>query len=95
VGFVGIDRAEKVGLGFSRPFMQLEFTYLVPAGSSIRSAADVDRTGVRIAAVRSHLSTVALTPILKHATLVYAETPLSICCVPDTQTQWHQSALRF
>jgi polar amino acid transport system substrate-binding protein len=75
VGFVGIDRAEKVGLGFSRPFMQLEFTYLVPAGSSIRSVADVDRTGVRIAAVRSHLSTVALTSILKHATLVYAETP--------------------
>lgn len=75
VGFVGIDRAEKVGLGFSRPFMQLEFTYLVPAGSSIRSAADADRAGVRIAAVRSHLSTVALTRILKHATLVYAETP--------------------
>src|SRR5258708_35705610 len=75
VGFVGIDRAEKEGLGFSRPFMRLEFTYLVPAGSSIRSAADVDRAGVRIAAVRSHLSTVALTGILKHATLVYAETP--------------------
>ena len=75
VGFVGIDRAEKVGLGFSRPFMQIDFTYLVPAGSSIRSAADVDRSGVRIAAVRSHLSTVALTGILKHATMVYAETP--------------------
>ena len=75
VGFVGIDRAEKVGLGFSRPFMQLEFTYLVPAGSSIRSAADVDQAGIRIAAVRSHLSTVALTGTLKHATLVYAETP--------------------
>src|SRR5258708_7155884 len=41
VGFVGIDRAEKEGLGFSRPFMQLEFTYLVPAGSSIRNIADV------------------------------------------------------
>jgi len=35
----------------------------------------VDRPGVRIAAVRSHLSTVALTGIVKHATLVYAETP--------------------
>ena len=75
VGFVGIDRAEKEGLGHSRPFMQLEFTYLVPAGSSIRSAADVDRAGVRIAAVNSHLSTVALVGIVKHATLVYAETP--------------------
>ena len=75
LGFVGIDRATEVGLGFSQPFMQLDFTYLVPAGSSIRNVADVDRPGVRIAAVGSHLSTVALTRILKHATLVYAETP--------------------
>ncbi|OAI51406.1 hypothetical protein AYO46_08170 [Betaproteobacteria bacterium SCGC AG-212-J23] len=75
VGFVGIDRAEKVGLGFSQPFMQIDFTYLVPAGSSIRSAADVDRPGVRIAAVRSHLSTVALIGMVKHATVVYADTP--------------------
>jgi polar amino acid transport system substrate-binding protein len=55
--------------------MQLDFAYLVPAGSSIRSVADADRSGVRIAVVRSHLSTVALSRILKHATLVYAETP--------------------
>jgi len=75
VGFVGIDRASEVGLGFSQPFMQLDFTYLVPAGSSIRNAADADQPGVRIAVVRSHLSTVALSRILKHATLVYAETP--------------------
>jgi polar amino acid transport system substrate-binding protein len=75
VGFVGIDRAAEVGLGFSQPFMQVDFTYLVPAGSSIRNVADADRPGVRIAAVRSHLSTAALTRILKHATLVYAETP--------------------
>jgi len=75
VGFVGIDRATEVGLGFSQPFMQLEFTYLVPAGSSIRTVADADRPGVRIAVVDSHLSTVALKRILKHATLVYAETP--------------------
>jgi polar amino acid transport system substrate-binding protein len=75
VGFVGIDRAIEVGLGFSQPFMQLDFAYLVPAGSSIRNVADADRPGVRIAVVRSHLSTVALSRILKHATLVYAETP--------------------
>jgi len=75
LGFVGIDRATEVGLGFSQPFMQLDFTYLVPAGSSIRNVADADRPGVRIAVVGSHLSTVALSRILKHATLVYAETP--------------------
>ena len=47
----------------------------MPAGSSIRRMADVDRPGVRIAAVRNHLSTLALSRILKHAELVTAETP--------------------
>jgi len=47
----------------------------VPASSSIRRMADADRPGVRIAAVRNHLSTLALSRILKHAELVTAETP--------------------
>jgi polar amino acid transport system substrate-binding protein len=55
--------------------MELDFTYLVPSGSSIRSVADADRPGVRIAAVSNHASTLALSRILKHAELVYAETP--------------------
>src|SRR3954470_17153844 len=49
VGFLGIERAAAVGL--SPPFLQVDYTYLVPAGSSIRSVADVDRPGVRIAVV--------------------------------------------
>jgi polar amino acid transport system substrate-binding protein len=55
--------------------MELDFTYLVPSGSSIQSVADADRPGVRIAAVRNHASTLALSRILTHAELVYAETP--------------------
>jgi polar amino acid transport system substrate-binding protein len=55
--------------------MELDFTYLIPSGSSIRSVADADRPGVRIAAVSNHASTLALRRILKHAELVYAETP--------------------
>ena len=47
----------------------------MPAGSPIHRMTDVDRPGVRIAAVRNHLSTVALSRILKHAELVTAETP--------------------
>jgi ABC-type uncharacterized transport system substrate-binding protein len=47
----------------------------VPAGSSIRSIADSDRPGIRIAVVRNHASTAALSRVLKHAELVYAETP--------------------
>jgi polar amino acid transport system substrate-binding protein len=68
------DRAASVG-DFSNPIFQFDYTLLVPAGSSIRSIADADQPGVRIAAVRNHASTVTLSGLLKKAELVYAETP--------------------
>jgi polar amino acid transport system substrate-binding protein len=68
------DRAANVG-DFSNPIFQFDYTLLVPASSAIRSVADADRPGVRIAAVRNHASTVTLSGLLKNAQLVYAETP--------------------
>src|SRR3954453_3912431 len=56
------DRAAGVA-DFSAPYMQFEYTLLVPAGSSIRRFSDADRGGVRIAAVRNHASTNALIPL--------------------------------
>jgi polar amino acid transport system substrate-binding protein len=67
-------RAANVG-EFSPPIFQFDYTLLVPAGSSVRSVADADRHGVRIAAVRNHASTLTLSRLLKQAELVYAETP--------------------
>jgi polar amino acid transport system substrate-binding protein len=67
-------RATDVG-DFSPPIFQFDYTLLVPADSSIRSVADADRPGVRIAAVRNHASTLTLSRLLKQAELVYAETP--------------------
>jgi polar amino acid transport system substrate-binding protein len=67
-------RAANVG-DFSPPIFQFDYTLLVPAGSSIRSIPDADRPGARIAAVRNHASTIALSRLLKQAELVYAETP--------------------
>jgi polar amino acid transport system substrate-binding protein len=72
---MGIDPTRDTEVDFSSPYMQLDFTYLVPSGSSIRSVADADKPGVRIAAVRNHASTLALSRILQHAKVVYAETP--------------------
>jgi polar amino acid transport system substrate-binding protein len=46
----------------------------LPANSQIRSAADVDRPGIRIAAVRGHASTAALLRIVKQASPVYGDT---------------------
>lgn len=64
-------RAANIG-DFSFPFIQSEFTLLVPAGSAIHRAADADTAGIRIAAVRGHASTAALTGVIKQAEVVLA-----------------------
>jgi len=65
----------RTGVDFSPPILQLDYTFLVPAASSIQRIADVDRPGIRIAVVSDHASTLTLSRILKHAQLVYAATP--------------------
>jgi polar amino acid transport system substrate-binding protein len=73
--FLPLDgRAAEIG-DFSHPIFQFDYTLLVPAGSSIRSVADADRAGVRVAAVRNHASTLTLSGLLKQAEIIYAETP--------------------
>jgi polar amino acid transport system substrate-binding protein len=74
MGFMGPDRS-RAGVDFSPPIVQLDYTFLVPAGSSIQRIADADRPGVRIAVVRDHASTLTLSRIFKHAELTYAATP--------------------
>src|SRR3954452_23851913 len=73
ISILGIEPTRAVEVDYSAPFAQLEYTYMVPSGSPIRSIADADRPEVRIAVVRNHASTLALTRMLKRATLVYAE----------------------
>ncbi len=73
--FLPLDaRAADVG-DFSAPFIQFEYTLMVPADSQIRTMADADRAGVRIAAVRNHASAVTLGRRLKHAEVVFGATP--------------------
>jgi polar amino acid transport system substrate-binding protein len=74
VGFMGPDRS-RTGVDFTPPILQLDYTFLLPAGSSIRSIADADRPDVRIAVVRDHASTLTLSRVFKHAQLIYAATP--------------------
>jgi polar amino acid transport system substrate-binding protein len=72
-GFMLIDPARATEVDFTPPFVRSDFTYLLPANSSLRTAADVDRSGVRIAAVRGHASTIALLRVIKQASPVYAD----------------------
>jgi polar amino acid transport system substrate-binding protein len=76
IAFLGFDpaRAGEVE-GFSPPFVRVEYTYLVRRHSAIRSIADVDRPGVRVAVVSQHASTLTLGRILEHAEMIAAETP--------------------
>ena len=74
VGFMGPDPS-RAGVDFSPPFIQLDYTLLVPVGSSIQHIADADKPGTRIAAVSGHASTLTLSRMLKQAQLVYAATP--------------------
>jgi polar amino acid transport system substrate-binding protein len=75
VGFLGIDSTRTGDVGYTPPHIMVPFTYLVPAGSSIRSVADADKPGVRIAVVRNHSSTLALERILKHAEMIGVDIP--------------------
>jgi polar amino acid transport system substrate-binding protein len=76
VGFLGFDPSRAADVeGFSPPFIEVDYTYLVPADSSIRRAADADRPEVRIAVVRGHASTLTLSRIRKQADLVSVDTP--------------------
>ena len=70
VTFLVADPARQAEADFSPPYMKSDFTYLVPAGSSKRSAADMDQPGTRIAVPRGDASDLRLTQILKNAELV-------------------------
>jgi polar amino acid transport system substrate-binding protein len=74
-GFLGFTPHRTGDVDFAPPHIMVPFTYMVPAGSTIRSVADADKAGLRIAAVRNHASTLALGRILKHAETLGVEIP--------------------
>jgi polar amino acid transport system substrate-binding protein len=75
VAYLGISTSRTVEVDFSPPYLQGDFTYLVPPGSPFRQIADADKPGVRIGVVRNHSMDFALRGKLRHAAFVYADTP--------------------
>ena len=74
VAFVAIDPARAVDIAYSGPYVVIEGAYLVPQGSPIRSNADVDREGVRVAVGTGSAYDLFLTRSLKQAKIVRAPT---------------------
>jgi len=73
LAFLGADPARTTDVDFSPPFMQTDFTYLVPSGSRIRTVEDADQSGVRIAVPRGDASELYLSRTLKRAELIRTE----------------------
>ena len=72
VAFIGAEPQRAAEIDFTAPYVEIEATYLVPAGSPIRTLADVDRKGVRIAVAERSAYHLWLERNIKHATLVTA-----------------------
>ncbi len=73
VGFLGAEPARAGTIDFTPAYVEIECTYLVPAGSPIQSIADVDRKGVRISVSARSAYDLYLSRTLANATLVRAE----------------------
>jgi len=74
VGYVAIDPARAVDISFTGPYVVIEGAYLVRQDSPIRSNAEVDRDGVRVAVGQNSAYDLFLSRSLKQAKLVRAPT---------------------
>ncbi len=74
IGLIGAEpqRAEKIT--FTAAYVEIEATYLVPAGSPIKTIAEVDKPGMRIAVTGRAAYGLWLERNVKSATLVKTDT---------------------
>ena len=68
--FLAVDPARAGEVAFTAPYVVIEGVFVVPAGSPVRSAADVDREGVRVGVKDGSAYDLHLTRTLEHATVV-------------------------
>ena len=73
VAFLGAEPQRAAEIAFTAAYLEIPSTYLVPAGSPIRSVADVDREGVRIAVAEQSAYGLYLSRTIKHARLVLTQ----------------------
>jgi polar amino acid transport system substrate-binding protein len=70
VAFLGAEPQRATEIAFTAAYLEIPATYIVPAGSPIRTIADVDRDGVRIAVAEKSAYELWLSRNIKHARLV-------------------------
>jgi polar amino acid transport system substrate-binding protein len=73
VAFLGAEPQRATEIAFTAAYLEIPSTYLVPAGSPIRSVDEVDREGVRISVTEQSAYGLFLARSIKHARLVYSK----------------------
>jgi polar amino acid transport system substrate-binding protein len=74
IGLIGAEPQRAETILFTAAYAEIEATYLVPAGSPLRTIADVDAPGVRIAVTGRAAYGLWLDRNIRHATLVRSAT---------------------
>jgi polar amino acid transport system substrate-binding protein len=72
VAFLATDPDRAAEIAFTAPYLEIETTCLVPANSTLRTVADVDCEGIRIAVSEKSAYDLFLTREVKRAQLVRA-----------------------
>ena len=70
IGLIGAEPQRAAKIAFSPAYCEIEATYIVPAGSPIKTLADVDKPGVRIAVTARAAYGLWLERNIKQATLI-------------------------
>jgi polar amino acid transport system substrate-binding protein len=69
IGNIGAEPERAKTIDFTAAYVEIEATYMVPAGSPIQSIEEVDRAGIRIAVAARSAYELWLTDNIKHAEL--------------------------
>ena len=70
IGLIGAEPQRAETIAFTAAYVEIEATYLVPAGSRLKTIAEVDAAGVRIAVAGRSAYGLWLDRNIKHAELV-------------------------
>ncbi len=73
ISVLGDEPARAKVIAFATPLTEIEATYLVPAGSTLRSVSEVDRSGIRIVSPAKSAFDLYLSRTIQHAQLVQIE----------------------
>ena len=74
IGFLAFEAARASQVDFTEPYALMANSYLVRSDSPIRTSADVDRAGIRVAAVKGQSQQIFVSEHLKQAQVVVLPT---------------------